>query len=89
VESACVHLERRPVPLLPPEQRATFGRLVKRAFSQRRKMMFKLLKEDWPFKALREAFAEVHLSIETRAEAVSLEQFVKLAQTLHTGAGDA
>ena len=48
VDSACVTLIRRPVPLLQPEWRPLFVALVKRAFSQRRKMMFKLLKRDWP-----------------------------------------
>ena len=56
VDSACVTLIRRPVPLLQPELRPLFVALVKRAFSQRRKMMFKLLKQDWPEARLAEAF---------------------------------
>jgi len=82
VDSACVVLERRTQPLLAPEQRETFTRIVKRAFSQRRKMMLKLLKEDWPEPTLHAAFAELKLPSRTRAEGVSLEQFVQLARIL-------
>jgi len=46
VDSACVVLVRRAAPLLPENQRETFVKIVKRAFSQRRKMMLKLLRED-------------------------------------------
>ncbi|HTH49201.1 MAG TPA: 16S rRNA (adenine(1518)-N(6)/adenine(1519)-N(6))-dimethyltransferase RsmA, partial [Candidatus Limnocylindria bacterium] len=39
VDSACVTLVRREQPLLAEEHRTAFVRIVKRAFSQRRKMM--------------------------------------------------
>ena len=48
VDSTCVVLDRRATPLLPENQREGFVKIVKRAFSQRRKMMLKLLREDWP-----------------------------------------
>jgi len=48
VDSACVVLVRRTEPLLPEPRRDAFVRMVKRAFSQRRKMMLKLLRQDWP-----------------------------------------
>ena len=48
VDSGCVLLTRRPKSLLGPEETAVFVRVVKRSFSQRRKMMLKLLREDWP-----------------------------------------
>jgi 16S rRNA (adenine1518-N6/adenine1519-N6)-dimethyltransferase len=80
VDSACVTLLRRPKPLLNSEQAATFARIVKRAFSQRRKMMFKLLKEDWPEERLAAGFEQSNLSLQARAEAVTLEQFVHLTR---------
>src|SRR4051812_44445418 len=61
VDSACVILERRAKPFLPEERRADFHRIVKRAFSQRRKMMCKLLKADWPEESLTRAFATAGL----------------------------
>jgi len=82
VDSACLTLRRRPAPLLAPEQTVAFTALVKRAFSQRRKMMLKLLKEDWPTTVLETAFAVLRISPQARAETVSLEQFVRLTQWL-------
>jgi 16S rRNA (adenine1518-N6/adenine1519-N6)-dimethyltransferase len=82
VNSACVVLIRRATPLLPGNQRATFVKIVKRAFSQRRKMMLKLLKQDWPKEKLERAFAELTISSQERAEKLSLEQFVGLTQIL-------
>lgn len=78
VDSACVCLQRRAPPLLGEELRAQFHRLVKQAFSQRRKMMLKLLKQLWPKEKLEAAFAELNISPQERAEKLSLEQFVAL-----------
>ncbi|HWI55594.1 MAG TPA: 16S rRNA (adenine(1518)-N(6)/adenine(1519)-N(6))-dimethyltransferase RsmA [Bacillota bacterium] len=83
VDSACVCLARREHALLAPEHRDTFTRVVKRSFSQRRKMMLKLLKQDWSAPALEQAFQTVQLSPQVRAESVSLEQFAQLARVLH------
>jgi 16S rRNA (adenine1518-N6/adenine1519-N6)-dimethyltransferase len=83
VDSGCVTLIRRPRPLLRTEQGQTFRQLVKRAFSQRRKMMFKLLKEDWPVANLEKAFEQIRLSAQARAENVSLNQFIRLTEVLH------
>lgn len=82
VDSACVILERRAQPLLPQERRRDFHRVVKRAFSQRRKMMLKLLKADWPEAALAQAFAAAGLSLQTRAEKLSVQQFAALTSLL-------
>lgn len=83
VDSACITLVRRSSELLPLEMRPTYVRLVKLAFSQRRKMMLKLLKQEWPAEKLDAALAAVKLSPQVRAEAVSLEQFVALTRLLH------
>jgi 16S rRNA (adenine1518-N6/adenine1519-N6)-dimethyltransferase len=82
VDSACITLVRRSQPLLNPAELPLFTRLIKRAFSQRRKMMLKLLKQDWPAEKLDRAFAEVNLSPQIRAEKVSLEQFVQFTRLL-------
>lgn len=82
VDSACAILERRPRPLLPAELREPFCFLVKLAFSQRRKMMFKLLKQQWPEERLLQAFTKAGLSPQTRAESVGLAQFVALTSLL-------
>jgi 16S rRNA (adenine1518-N6/adenine1519-N6)-dimethyltransferase len=82
VDSACVVLDRRAAPLLPENLRATYMKIVKRAFSQRRKMMLKLLKQDWPADLLLAAFTELKISPQERAEKLALEQFVALTKIL-------
>jgi len=82
VDSACISLVRRPVPLLDEEGSKVFTRLVKRAFSERRKMMLKLLKTLWPPELLQDAFQQVGIQPSERAEKVSLEGFVALARCL-------
>ena len=82
VDSACVCLVRRTQPLLAPEYRDAFVQVVKRSFSQRRKMMLKLLKQDWPEALLITAFERLGLSMQVRAEEVSLEHFARMAQAL-------
>jgi len=82
VDSACVILDRREQPLLPENLRAMFRRIVKRSFSQRRKMMLKLLKQDWPKEKLEAIFAELKISPLERAEKLSLEQFVEVTKLL-------
>jgi 16S rRNA (adenine1518-N6/adenine1519-N6)-dimethyltransferase len=88
VDSACVTLVRRAVPLLPESQRELFRRLVKKAFSQRRKMMLKLLKQEWPREKLEAAFLELGISLLERAEKLSLEQFVALTKLVGNGNSD-
>jgi 16S rRNA (adenine1518-N6/adenine1519-N6)-dimethyltransferase len=82
VDSACVCLARRERPLLTRELSKAFIKIVKRAFSQRRKMMLKLLRQDWSAEKLEQAFARLRLSPQARAEAASLEQFVGLTRLL-------
>lgn len=82
VDSTCVGLVRHRTPLLPAGQRKAFARLVKLAFSQRRKMMFKLLKTAWPATQLETAFAATGLDLQIRAEKLSLAQFVRLTTEL-------
>ena len=84
VDSACVTLERRTQLLLPIELHGQFERIVKLGFSQRRKMMMKLLKKEWPADRLAAAFEKIGISPQIRAEKVSLEQFVVLTKYLST-----
>jgi 16S rRNA (adenine1518-N6/adenine1519-N6)-dimethyltransferase len=82
VDSACIHLELRSEPLLPLELLPKFKRIVKKALSERRKMMLKLLKRDWPSDQISGAMNQIGLSPQIRAEAVTLEQFVALTKLL-------
>ncbi|MCU0786606.1 MAG: 16S rRNA (adenine(1518)-N(6)/adenine(1519)-N(6))-dimethyltransferase RsmA [Verrucomicrobia bacterium] len=89
VDSACIVLRRRAGPLLPEALRPEYVRLVKRAFSQRRKQMLKLLKQDWETDLLAAAYDRVGLTARTRAEEVSLEQFAALTRLLAVPKGKA
>lgn len=82
VDSACLTLQLRTQPLLPVEELPKFKRIVKKAFSERRKMMMKLLKQEWRVDQLAQAFERVGISPQIRAEAVTLEQFVALTSCL-------
>ena len=82
VDSACVTLVRRETRLLPPQQEVLFEHIVKQGFSQRRKQMLKLLKDDWSDVELADAFDQLGLKPQIRAEKVTLEQFVGLTQHL-------
>jgi len=82
VDSACVVLDRRQTRLLLENLRGSFVKIVKRAFSQRRKMAFKLLKQDWPEDKLESAFAALNISRQERAEKITLEQFVEMTKLL-------
>jgi 16S rRNA (adenine1518-N6/adenine1519-N6)-dimethyltransferase len=82
VDSAVITLERRPAPLVSGPSRAVFTQLVRLAFSQRRKMMVKLLKQRWSEEEIRGACAVAAVPAEIRAEKVSLDQFVAMARHL-------
>ncbi|HEX4666188.1 MAG TPA: 16S rRNA (adenine(1518)-N(6)/adenine(1519)-N(6))-dimethyltransferase RsmA [Chthoniobacterales bacterium] len=77
VDSAFVRLRPRAPNELPPHDRGRLLALVRRGFSQRRKQLGKLLKDevaDWP-----RAAAEIGASSQARAEELSLEQWIALA----------
>lgn len=82
VDSICVALRRRARPLLDDRRHPVFVKIVKRAFSQRRKMMMKLLKQDWPADKLAAVFGELNISPQERAEKLSLAHFVQLTERL-------
>ncbi len=82
VDSACVVLVRHDAPSLTECERGVFAKIVKRGFSQRRKMMLKLLKADWPGTRLAGVFEQMRISPQERAENLSREQFEQLSRLL-------
>ncbi len=86
VDSACLSLRRRDNPILPNSLQGTYTTLIKRAFSQRRKMMRKNLRGNWPDKQIDEAMTTVGLDEKIRAERVTLEQFARLTELLNESA---
>jgi 16S rRNA (adenine1518-N6/adenine1519-N6)-dimethyltransferase len=82
VDSACVVLQRRSMELLSEALHSVFEKITRRALSQRRKMMGKLLKADWAPEKIQAALAELELRPDVRGEKLSLEQFVALTRIL-------
>jgi len=82
IDSACIVLRRRATPLLPQDTEATFEKIVKRAFSERRKQMAKLLKLDWPADQVTRALDGMQIRPDVRGEKLSLEQFVALTKNI-------
>jgi 16S rRNA (adenine1518-N6/adenine1519-N6)-dimethyltransferase len=82
VTSACVRLDRRAEPLVSAAGEAAFANLLKRAFSQRRKQLRKLLRAAWPEETLAEVWPRLGLRDDLRAEALSPEQFAALLRAL-------
>jgi 16S rRNA (adenine1518-N6/adenine1519-N6)-dimethyltransferase len=76
VDSAFVRLLPRAPDELPAHDHELFVRLVRRGFSQRRKQLGKLLREeltDWPRAAM-----DIGAAAQARAEELSLEQWIAL-----------
>jgi 16S rRNA (adenine1518-N6/adenine1519-N6)-dimethyltransferase len=84
VDSGVITLERRSEELLPVELHPLFVKIVKLGFSQRRKMMKKLLKTQWSEAVLTDAFQQLGLCDDIRAEKVTLEQFTRLTEIINT-----
>ena len=85
VDSACLTFHRRAEPLFTDALYPDFKTVVKRAFSQRRKMMRKNLKGGWPEGIIDAAMNSTGLDLKIRAERVTLAQFVELTPKLHDG----
>ena len=83
VNSACLILDRRTEPLFEDSLYKPFTAVIKRAFSQRRKMMRKNLRGGWPDEVIDKAMTATGLDAKIRAEKVTLEQFVELTRNLH------
>ncbi|MCC6231871.1 MAG: ribosomal RNA small subunit methyltransferase A [Verrucomicrobiales bacterium] len=82
IESSCVHLLRRDRPLLEGTDAEAFVRLVKLAFSQRRKQLRKTLRGVWPEEFLAGVWRQLDLREDVRAETLPLERLADLARLL-------
>lgn len=80
VDSAVVHFAIPPDPLYRPRDKDLFFAVVKRAFSQRRKMLVNSL---GGFHGVRESLDEAGISPKQRPEEICIEEFVRLADALY------
>lgn len=82
VDSACVNLVRRPQPLVADDVLPTYVRVVRQAFSQRRKMMRKLLVARWAPSLVDAALLAAGVPHGARAEVLPPEAFASIASRL-------
>lgn len=87
VVSTCLRLDRRPAPLVAGPVQATYARLVKGAFSQRRKRALKVLRANWPGPLLDDLWSRLGLSPDARPESLSPETFAALADAADAAGG--
>lgn len=80
VDSAVVLL--RPQANLPAVNRTQFFKLTRQAFGQRRKTLRAALKDLYPSTVVIEALERMHCNASSRAEELSLEQFLELYKLL-------
>lgn len=80
VDSAVVYFEVSPSPLFATHDEALLLKIVKTAFTQRRKTIINSLKT---FKNIREALNEAGIDPGLRPETLSIEDFARLADALH------
>jgi 16S rRNA (adenine1518-N6/adenine1519-N6)-dimethyltransferase len=82
VESALVRVVPRPAPLLPPKTEEVFFLLVRAGFRQRRKTFLNSLSRSGPpvpVETVSAAMKTLSLPEQVRAEAISFENFLRLA----------
>jgi len=83
VDSAFVRITPRLPDEHPPHDPETFFRLVRQGFSQRRKQLRNLLREEIP--AWEDAARELKFDPRARAEELSLEQWIALSERSRSG----
>ncbi|MEY2494060.1 MAG: rRNA (adenine1518-N6/adenine1519-N6)-dimethyltransferase [Verrucomicrobiota bacterium] len=87
VDSAFVRITPREPDELPHHDAETFFRIVRRGFSQRRKQLRNLLKEEMPDWAT--ASAAIGFDPRARAEELTLEQWIAVSNLAPSGVGPA
>jgi 16S rRNA (adenine1518-N6/adenine1519-N6)-dimethyltransferase len=85
VDSAVLRLEWRTELAAPVADSAFFERVVRAAFSQRRKTLRNSLSTGFSKDAVRSAAAVAEIDLDRRAETLSIAEFARLAQALTDG----
>ncbi|MBI4850036.1 MAG: ribosomal RNA small subunit methyltransferase A [Nitrospirae bacterium] len=83
VDSAVVHFEVSQTPLFPVNDEGFFLRVMKTAFSQRRKTIVNSLKK---FEGIKDALQEAGIDPKLRPENFTIEDFVRLSNILSSSA---
>lgn len=79
VDSAVVHFEVLPEPTYKLKDEAFFLKIVKKAFSQRRKTILNSLRS---FKGIKEALLEADIDPKSRPEELGIKEFIRLTDSI-------
>jgi len=85
VDSCVLRMQRLPSPRGPVKDEARFVRLVKAAFSRRRKTLANALKSDMELferQSIQQSLERAHIEPKRRAETLSAEEFARLESVL-------
>ncbi len=82
VDSAVLTMIRREVPLVPLSEFRELEKFLRHMFSQKRKQLGGVLKSYYSIEKIQESFQALGISTTIRAEALSLEQVLKLYRKL-------
>ncbi len=82
VDSGVVMIKRHHSPLVPPERRGHFFRVVKAGFSQRRKQLHNSLSGGLriPSESVKEVLRQAGIQPSRRAETLSVEEWIRLSK---------
>ncbi len=83
VDSQVLGFKRKTQPLIPLDQIDEFEKYLRLIFGNRRKQLGGILRKEWGQEKTQYAMAEVQLSMEIRAEALTLNQVLKLYEVSH------
>ena len=78
MDSQVLGLKRKAQPLISLDQIDDFEKYLRLIFGNRRKQLGGILRKDWGTEKTQYAMAEAQLSMEIRAEALTLNQVLKL-----------
>ena len=86
VDSAVVRLDIRPERLLPPDEERAFFKVVRAAFSQRRKTVENALSNSLhlPKDTVRAALLAAQIPPQARAETLSMEDYFALTRAVQS-----
>lgn len=82
VDSAVLTMKRREIPLIPLAEFSTLEKFLRLMFSQKRKQLGGLLKSNYSTDKLEEVFVKLKLPLTIRAEALTLDEVLKLYRML-------
>jgi len=86
VGSAVVLLRTKEQTVLRPEEERGFAALVKASFAHRRKTLVNSLRDEgYDHRLMAKTLNEMGLALATRAEALTLDQFIALAELMNQG----